>query len=257
MLVKSLKSKRFKLYPYDPCLANKQMKGKQKLNTQSSNESELVGGDGMMPIVVWSWYLLMARYEVAQNILLQDNGSTILMECLRGDHNQPLVLGTKQNGKASSGKNTGHVNIGYSFISDRLNMKEISIDWCPTKKMVADFMTKPQEGSQFRELRHYMMGKVRCIRCNKPNADVVGLGQKKASKKLIKESEVNGKWCIHSDRQQVLGQGHCTIKLEYHRTTGVSWGLYSYGTYEGQTISYLDRPLLMLKWIQTKISSWR
>jgi hypothetical protein len=22
-------------------------------------------------------------------------------------------------------------------------MKEISIDWCPTKKMVADFMTKP------------------------------------------------------------------------------------------------------------------
>ncbi len=45
-------------------------------------------------------------------------------------------------------------------------MKEISIDWCPTKKMVADFMTKPQEGSQFRELRDYIMGKVRCMRCN-------------------------------------------------------------------------------------------
>ena len=147
----------------------------------------------------------MAGYEVAQNILLQDNRGTILMEYLRGDHNWPLVLGTKQNGKASSGKNTGHINIGYSFISNRLNMKEISIDWWPTKKMVADFMTIPQEGSHVRELRDYIMGKVRCTRCNKPKADVVGLGQKKASKKLTKESEVNGKRCIHSARQQVLG----------------------------------------------------
>ena len=87
IFVKSLKSMRFKPNPYDPCLANKQMKGKRKLNIQSSNESELDGGDGMMPIVVWSWYLLMVRYEVARNILLQDNRSTILMEYLRGNHN--------------------------------------------------------------------------------------------------------------------------------------------------------------------------
>ena len=69
-------------------------------------------------------------------------------------------------------------------------MKEISIDWCPTKKMVADFMTKPLQGSLFRELRDYIMGRVRCI---KPKTDVVSLGQKKASKKLIKKSKVNGK----------------------------------------------------------------
>ena len=52
-------------------------------------------------------------------------------------------------------------------------MKEISIDWCPTKKMVADFMTKPLHGSLFRELRDYIMGRVRCI---KPKTDVVSLG---------------------------------------------------------------------------------
>jgi hypothetical protein len=41
---------------------------KQKLNTQSSTESELVGVDDMMPIVVWSWYFLMAEgYGVTQN----------------------------------------------------------------------------------------------------------------------------------------------------------------------------------------------
>jgi hypothetical protein len=68
-------------------------------------------------------------------------------------------------------------------------MKEISIDWCPTKKMVADFMTKPLQGSLFRELREYIMGRVRCI---KPKTDVVSLGRKKASKKLVKKSTVNG-----------------------------------------------------------------
>jgi hypothetical protein len=34
------------------------------------------------------------------------------------------------------------------------------------------------------------MGRVRCIR---PKSDVVSLGQKKASKKLVKKSTVNGK----------------------------------------------------------------
>jgi hypothetical protein len=72
-------------------------------------------------------------------------------------------------------------------------MKEISIDWCPTKKMVADFMTKPLQGSQLRELRDYIMGRVRCI---KPKADVISLGRKKPSKKLVKKSDANGKRCI-------------------------------------------------------------
>jgi len=64
-------------------------------------------------------------------------------------------------------------------------MKEISIDWCPTKKMVADYLTKPLQGSLFRELRDYIMGRVRCIR---PKTDVVSLGQKKASKKLVRRA---------------------------------------------------------------------
>jgi hypothetical protein len=46
---------------------------KQKLNTRSSTESELVGVDDMMPIIVWSHYFLMAQgYGVTQNLLLQD-----------------------------------------------------------------------------------------------------------------------------------------------------------------------------------------
>jgi hypothetical protein len=69
-------------------------------------------------------------------------------------------------------------------------MKEIGIDWYPSKKMVADFTTKPLQGSQFRELRYYIMGRVRCI---KPKTDVISLGHKKPSKKLVKKSNANGK----------------------------------------------------------------
>ena len=149
---------------------------KQKLNTRSSTESELVGVDDMMPIICWTRYFLLSQgYGIIENLLLQDNKSSILLE---------------RNGRASSGKRTRHINIRYFFITDRVNMKEISIDWCPTKEMVADFMTKPLQGSLFKKLRDYIMGRVRCI---KPKTDVVSLGQKKASKKLVKKSKVNGK----------------------------------------------------------------
>ena len=117
---------------------------KQKLNTRSSTESELVGVDDMMPIVVWSRYFLMAQgYGVTQNLLLQDNKSSMLLE---------------NNGRASSGKRTRHINIRYYFVTDRVNMKEVAIEWCPTREMVADYMTKPLQGSHFRRLRDLIMG---------------------------------------------------------------------------------------------------
>jgi hypothetical protein len=123
---------------------------KQKLNTRSLTESELVGVDDMMPIILWTCYFLLAQgYGIIQNLLLQDNKSAILLE---------------HNGKASSSKHTRHINIRYFFVCDRVNMKEITVYWCPTKEMVADFWTKPLQGSHFRKLRDYIMGRVRCVK---------------------------------------------------------------------------------------------
>ncbi len=47
-------------------------------------------------------------------------------------------------------------------------MKEVRLHWCPTKELVADFWTKPLQGSHFRKLRDYIMGRVRCV---KPKPD--------------------------------------------------------------------------------------
>jgi hypothetical protein len=96
---------------------------KQKLTVKSLTEGELVGVDDIMPIILWTRQFLLAQgYGIVENLLLQDNKSSILLE---------------RNGKASSGKRTRHINIRYFFITDWVDMKEVSIDWCLTKDMVA------------------------------------------------------------------------------------------------------------------------
>jgi hypothetical protein len=51
-------------------------------------------------------------------------------------------------------------------------MKELTIEWCPTKQMVADFMTKPIQGSHFQHLRNYIMGRVYS---SKPKMEAVNI----------------------------------------------------------------------------------
>ena len=120
------------------------------MNTRSSTESEVVDVDDMMSIIIQTCYSQLSQgYGNIENLSSQDNKSLILLE---------------QNGKALSGKHTRHINIQYFFITDWVNMKEISINWYSTKEMAADFMTKPLQGSNFRNLRDYIMGRVRCIK---------------------------------------------------------------------------------------------
>jgi len=117
---------------------------KLKLNTRSSTESELVGVDDLMPSILWTHQFLKAQgYDVNENILYQDNKSSILLE---------------KNGRASSSKRTRHIAIRYFFVTDRIAKGELSIEWCPTAEMIADFMTKPLQGATFRKFRDIIMG---------------------------------------------------------------------------------------------------
>jgi hypothetical protein len=78
---------------------------KQKLNTRSSTESELVAVDDYMQAICWTGYFLEAQgYGVHENILHQDNQSVILLE---------------KNGKAFSSKRTKHIYIRFFFVTDR------------------------------------------------------------------------------------------------------------------------------------------
>jgi hypothetical protein len=119
---------------------------KQKLNTRSSTETEVVGADDFMPAICWTRYFLEAQgYKVNDNILYQDNKSAMLLE---------------KNGKASSSKRTKHINIRYFFITDRIANGDLSIEWCPTLDMIGDYMTKPLQGALFCKFRDLIMGVV-------------------------------------------------------------------------------------------------
>ena len=82
------------------------------------------------------------------NIIFQDNRSAILLS---------------KNGKSSSMKRTKHIDIRYFFITDKLNKGEVSMEWCPTGDMIADFFTKPVQGSQFQRLHDAIMGMPRAL----------------------------------------------------------------------------------------------
>ena len=51
---------------------------KQKLNTKSSTEAELVGVDDIMPQILWTRMCLEAQgFNVTDNIIYQDNKSAL------------------------------------------------------------------------------------------------------------------------------------------------------------------------------------
>jgi hypothetical protein len=96
-----------------------------------------------MPQMLWTLYFLEAQgYKIDDNILYQDNKSSILLET---------------NGRGSSGKGTRHIDVRYFFIADRVKSGELRIEHCPTAIMIADYFTKPLQGALFCKLRAMIM----------------------------------------------------------------------------------------------------
>ena len=128
---------------------------KQKVNTKSSTESKLVGCDDVMNFMVWvklfmSWQMKdheeneKTKLIGKRNILLQDNTSAILLEKF---------------GKRSSTKRTRHLSIKYHYVTSKLNDQTITaVTYQPTKEMVADYLSKPLQGSLFRKHRNAILG---------------------------------------------------------------------------------------------------
>ena len=193
---------------------------KQKLNTRSSTESELVAVDDCMPSICWTRYFMLSQgYEIAENILYQDNRSAILLE---------------KNGKASSSKRTKHINIRFFFVTDRVANDELSVRWCPTGAMIADFWTKPLQGALFKKFRDQIMGVIKAESPDVSDAGQQSHGQQqsfvfeigyeqncrrwyKISVGFYGEIEIQGNW-------QGKNAGHHGCAESRGRgTTGVCW----------------------------------
>ena len=74
---------------------------KQKMNTKSSTEAEVVGSSDYLLNTIWARMVLAEQgYELTENIFYQDSQNAIRLE---------------KNGRASCGQKSRHINIRFSL----------------------------------------------------------------------------------------------------------------------------------------------
>ena len=111
----------------------------------SSTETKVISVGEKLPKHLWFRNFVVEQIgDPSQvHVLYQDNQSTI-----------PL----QNNGRLSCRKGSKHIHIRYFFITDRIEQKEIRVEYCPTGEMIADYFTKPLQGSLFRKFRNMILG---------------------------------------------------------------------------------------------------
>jgi hypothetical protein len=115
---------------------------KQKLVSKSSSETELIALSDGASQVIWSREFLIALgYNIGPAIIQQDNKSTAAMI---------------SNGRSKSDK-TRHVKIRYFWVKQNIDRGEVKIVYTPTNDVIADILTKPLQGTRFKELREKLL----------------------------------------------------------------------------------------------------
>jgi hypothetical protein len=115
---------------------------RQKLNTKSSTEAEIVGVSDSLSQALWTRKFLQEQgYEMGPITLKQDNKSTMILL------NKGMPRGR-----------TRHIAIRFFFVKDRIETKEVVLEYLPTTEMIADVMTKPLQRELFRKMRSLLLG---------------------------------------------------------------------------------------------------
>jgi hypothetical protein len=115
---------------------------KQRLVSKSSTETELIAiSDFISIVIMFRNFLLELGYDLGPATMFQDNLSTL-----------KLV----ERGRPASDR-TRHVSVRFFFVKDRVDSKEIKMEYCSTTEMTADILTKPLQGAQFFKLRDQLL----------------------------------------------------------------------------------------------------
>jgi hypothetical protein len=113
---------------------------KQKLVAKSSTEAELIAVSDSLPQLLWIREFMLEHKMLSQDVpitLMEDNQSTIALI---------------KKGRPAAESNR-HIKIRYFFVSDRCAKKEVQVVFVRTEEQVADYFTKPLQGSTFKKLR--------------------------------------------------------------------------------------------------------
>jgi hypothetical protein len=94
---------------------------KQKVNTRSSTESELIAVDDALPMVQWTKSFMAEQGYDLDTLIKEDNRSTMLL---------------MTNGRLSSGKRTKHLDIRYFYVKELMDRGVIQMDHCISDEMI-------------------------------------------------------------------------------------------------------------------------
>ena len=117
---------------------------KQKMNSRSSTETEVIGNSEYLPYSIFCEYFLEAQgRKIKSHILWQDNEGAEKMA---------------KHGRNSCSSRSRHISIKYFWVTDRVKQGGIDVRHCPTLKMLANYFTKPLQGKIFHKFRAVIMG---------------------------------------------------------------------------------------------------
>ena len=115
----------------------------QKINTTSSCQAEMVAlAKGLQQSIFSAYFLAGQDNPMPQIIVNQDNQSTI-----------KLISNGRSNFEL-----TRHIQIDYYWVKDLIDRGLITVVYCPTESMIADFFTKPLQGTLFNHVRENVTG---------------------------------------------------------------------------------------------------
>ena len=116
--------------------------GKQRLNSKSSTEAELIGLSDSTSQIIWTRdFLLEQGYDVKPAKIMQDNQSCMVLA----------------NRGFSTSEKSRHIAIRYFWVTDRIESGEVLLEYLRTEDMMADIMTKPLQGALFRKMRSLLL----------------------------------------------------------------------------------------------------
>ena len=115
----------------------------QKQNSRSSTEAEIVATSDVAIMVLWTKLFLQEQGVETKHIIAQDNKASILLET---------------NGRRSAGPNSHAMAIRYFWMCNKVENRELFIEYTGTTAMVGDFMSKDLQGHLFKKHCRTIMG---------------------------------------------------------------------------------------------------
>ena len=163
---------------------------KQKSNTKSSTETEIIALHDKLSDVIWMRYFVECQgYTIDECIIFQDNMSALSLE---------------KNGRMSSSKRTKHIKAKYFLIKDYYNAGEVDLRYCPTGEMWADVLAKPLQGQLFRDMRAFLQN------CSRDYDDDLEQQEDERAHHMIKQqvaTVTSSRECVDEQSQRGMNSG--------------------------------------------------